>query len=267
MCSSSSSSWFANIGGALSPLGDPSLFIGFLRRVEFTWTARHLWLQTVIVAMPVLVIFFAIEMWRYSQEPTTRAASSVASIQIRGRRNILLIVAIVVTILAAATWNSGITIGLYRTGLALENVLRNATLIVIAFASLTLTREEHRDANNFTFGPMIEVAILFAGIFVAIVPVIAMLQAGVMAASPSCCMPSPPKTDAARSRLFWLTGILSGFLDNAPTYLVFFELAGGDARELTGSLAGTLAAISIGAAYMGALSARQRAKHDDLQHR
>jgi Na+/H+ antiporter NhaD/arsenite permease-like protein len=168
----------ANIGGALTPLGDPPLFVGLLRGVEFTWTARHLWLQTAIVAMLVLMIFFAIEVWRYGQEPATREGSSAATIQIRSRRNILLIAAIIVTILAAATWNSRITIDLYGTDLALENVLRNAILIVIALASLILTREEHRDANNFTFGPMTEVAILFARIFVAIVPVIAMLQAG-----------------------------------------------------------------------------------------
>ena len=106
---------------------------------------------------------------------------------------------------------------------------------MIALLSLWLTPDEHREANGFTLEPIREVAKLFAGIFICIIPVLAMLQAGRTAPSPRCSPPSPPATalphDAA---YFWLTGILSAFLDNAPTYLVFFELAGGDAPNLMG---------------------------------
>jgi Na+/H+ antiporter NhaD/arsenite permease-like protein len=118
-----------------------------------------------------------------------------------------------------------------------------------------LTKDEHRAANGFTFEPIREVAILFAGIFVTIIPVMAVLQAGpkgafawlLYAATAHDGMPH-------EAAYFWLTGVLSGFLDNAPTYLVFFELTGGNAKALMGPLSGTLAAISMGAVYMGALS-------------
>jgi Na+/H+ antiporter NhaD/arsenite permease-like protein len=134
-------------------------------------------------------------------------------------------------------------------------VARDAALVLIAILSLVLTPNEHRESNGFTWEPIIEVAILFAGIFVCIVPVLAMLQAGkdgafawVLAAV------TQPDGNPHNAAYFWVTGVLSAFLDNAPTYLVFFELAGGDARELMGPLAGTLAAISMGAVYMGAMT-------------
>jgi Na+/H+ antiporter NhaD/arsenite permease-like protein len=103
--------------------------------------------------------------------------------------------------------------------------------------------------------PIREVAILFAGIFVAIAPVMAMLQAGPSGAF-SFLLRAVTAHDGGphEAAYFWLTGGLSAFLDNTPTFLVFFELAGGDAKELMGPLAGTLASISMGAVYMGALT-------------
>jgi len=128
-------------------------------------------------------------------------------------------------------------------------------LIVIALFSLWLTLEEHRAANGFTWEPIAEVAKLFAAIFVAITPVLAMLQAGHRGPF-AALLTAVTMNDGQPHQVafFWLSGILSAFLDNAPTYLVFFELAGGNAAELMGPLAGTLAAISMGAVYMGALT-------------
>jgi len=121
--------------------------------------------------------------------------------------------------------------------------------------SLRLTPEEHREANGFTWDPILEVAILFAGIFACIIPVLAMLDAG---PNGSFSWLLAAVTDREGSphdiAYFWLTGLLSALLDNAPTYLVFFGLAGGDAGELMTTLSGTLAAISMGAVYMGALT-------------
>ncbi len=132
---------------------------------------------------------------------------------------------------------------------------RDGMLVLIAVLSLMLTREEHRAANGFTWEPIGEVAILFAGIFVAIAPVMAMLQAG-SAGAFAFLLRAVTANDGTphEAAYFWLTGGLSAFLDNTPTYLVFFELAGGDATQLMGPLAGTLAAISMGAVYMGALT-------------
>jgi Na+/H+ antiporter NhaD/arsenite permease-like protein len=121
--------------------------------------------------------------------------------------------------------------------------------------SLWLTPDEHREANGFTWEPIKEVAKLFAGIFIAIVPVLAMLQAGKNGAF-AWLLTAVTARDGLPHEVayFWITGALSALLDNAPTYLVFFELAGGDARELMGPLAGALSALSMGAVYMGALT-------------
>ena len=128
-------------------------------------------------------------------------------------------------------------------------------LILTALASLWLTKDEHRAANGFTLEPIREVAILFAGIFVAIIPVMAMLQAG-RNGTFALLLNAVTAQDGSghQAAYFWLTGGLSAFLDNAPTYLVFFQLASGNAQELMGPLSGTLAAISMGAVYMGALT-------------
>ncbi len=244
----------ANIGGALTPLGDPPLFVGFLRGVDFFWTAQHLWLQTTIVAALVLTIFFALDTWKCRTEPAPAYGPRVA-LAVRGRRNIVLIGLIVAAILLSAAWQPGIAFDIYGTKVELQNLARDLALIGIALASLWLTPDEHRAANGFTFEPIREVAILFAGIFVAIIPVMAMLQAGPDGAFAFLLQAVTARDGTPHeAAYFWLTGALSGFLDNAPTYLVFFELASGNARELMGPLSGTLAAISMGAVFMGALS-------------
>jgi Na+/H+ antiporter NhaD/arsenite permease-like protein len=243
----------ANIGGALSPLGDPPLFVGFLRGVDFFWPARHLWQETLLAGALVLAIFIAFDVWFMRREPP--AASAGAPIRIHGLVNLPLIAAIIAAILLSAAWHPGIEFDVYGTPVALQNLARDAALIVVALASLWLTPHEHRAANEFTWEPIREVAKLFAGIFVCIIPVLAMLEAGhdgpfaVLLAAVTAHDDSPHEV-----AYFWLTGILSAFLDNAPTYLVFFQLAGGNAAELMSKLAPTLAAISMGAVYMGALT-------------
>jgi Na+/H+ antiporter NhaD/arsenite permease-like protein len=169
--------------------------------------------------------------------------------------NLVLIALIVGAILLSGMWKSGIAFEVYGTPLALENVLRDGALVVIALASLKLTPEEHRDVNGFSWEPIREVAYLFAGIFLCIIPVLAALHAGENG-SLAWLLDVVTRRDGSPhdTAYFWLTGVLSAFLDNAPTYLVFFELAGGDAARLMGELATTLAAISMGAVFMGALT-------------
>src|SRR5664280_3411139 len=168
----------ANIGGALTPLGDPPLFVGFLRGVDFFWTAKHIWLQTAIVALLVLAIFFALDSWKFRAEPPQPVNENSAPIRLRGAVNIVLIGLIIAAILLSATWRPGVEFDVYGTHVALQNILRDAGLILIALTSLWMTKDEHRAANGVTFEPIREVAILFAGIFVAIIPVMAVLQAG-----------------------------------------------------------------------------------------
>ena len=243
-----------NIGGALTPFGDPPLFVGFLHGVDFLWPARNLWLQTLIVSALVLAIFLAVELWLFRHE-TALAAAPAEPLRVRGIINLVLFGLIIAAILASASWKPGIVFDLYGTRLELQNVLRDTALVLVAIVSLLLTPDEHRAANGFTWEPIREVAILFAGIFVAIAPVMAMLQAGPSGAFSFLLRAvTAPDGGPHEAAYFWLTGGLSAFLDNTPTYLVFFELAGGDAKELMGPLAGTLASISMGAVYMGALT-------------
>jgi Na+/H+ antiporter NhaD/arsenite permease-like protein len=245
----------ANIGGALSPLGDPPLFVGFLRGVEFFWTAKFLWLQTTIVAVLLLVIFFVLDHWIARGEKAAAPDASLAPLGAHGKINLLLIAVIIAAILVSASWKPGITFDVYGTHVELQNALRDVVLVMVALASLRLTKDEHRAANGFTFEPIREVAILFAGIFVAIIPVMAALNAGPKGIFAFLLQAVTANDGTAHeAAYFWLTGILSGFLDNAPTYLVFFELAGGDVKQLMGPLSGTLAAISMGAVYLGALT-------------
>jgi Na+/H+ antiporter NhaD/arsenite permease-like protein len=244
----------ANVGGALTPLGDPPLFVGFLHGIDFFWTAQHLWLQTALVAVPILLLFLAIDSWFCRKEPPPDTHLPLR-LHVRGKINLLLIALIIATLLGAAIWNPDVSIDIYGTRLALEDILRNVVLIATALASLWLTPREHRASNGFTWEPIREVAKLFAGIFVTIIPVIAMLGAGRNGAF-AWLLRVVTEPDGLPNEVayFWLTGALSAFLDNAPTYLVFFELAGGDAATLMGPRAGTLAAISMGAVYMGALT-------------
>lgn len=244
----------ANVGGALSPLGDPPLFVGFLNGVDFFWPARNLWLQTLIVAGALLAIFVVVDLWR-SRGETVAPIQASAPIRIRGLLNIPLIAAIVGCILLTASWKPGIAVDIVGTHLELQNLVRDGTLIVIALLSLWLTHEEHRAANGFTWEPIREVAKLFAAIFVAIIPVVAMLKAGTDGAFAWLLSAvTEPNGTPKEVAYFWYTGVMSAFLDNAPTYLLFFKLAGGSADTLMNALSGTLASISMGAVFMGALT-------------
>ncbi len=230
------------------------MFVGFLHGVDFLWPARNLWLQTLIISAPVLAIFLIVDLWLFRHE-IAFAPARFEPLRLRGVINFVLLGAIVAAILGSATWKPGIAFHVHAVNVEVQSVLRDAALVVIALVSLLLTREEHRAANGFSWEPIREVAILFAGIFVAIAPVMAMLQAGKDGAF-AFLLQAVTAQDGSphEAAYFWLTGILSAFLDNTPTYVVFFELAGGDPKELTGSLAGTLASISMGAVYMGALT-------------
>ena len=248
----------ANIGGALTPLGDPPLFVGFLRGVEFFWTARNIWQETLLVAGIVLAVFVIIDVWFFRKDRQVGVVGEprpLLLIRVRGLVNLLLLAAIIGAILLSATWRPGITWTIIGTQLELQSLVRDAALILIALLSLKLTPDEHREANGYSWEPIREVAILFAGIFITIIPVLAMLDAGPNGAF--AWLISAVTAENGRPNevaYFWLTGVLSAFLDNAPTYLVFFELAGGNAATLMGALAPTLAAISMGAVFMGALT-------------
>jgi Na+/H+ antiporter NhaD/arsenite permease-like protein len=247
----------SNIGGSLTPLGDPPLFIGFLKGVDFFWTTTHLFKETLLVACLLLAVFFVLDTILYRRDkPTTARRNDPtpnAPLRLHGLINFVFIAIVIAAILMSAYWKPGIVLPIRDVQVEIQNLLRDVIFICATFASLAFTPRAYRQSNGFTWGPIQEVAILFVAIFIALVPVIAILHAGSQGALASLlALVSNPDGSANNAAYFWLTGALSSFLDNAPTYLVFFELAGGDAQQLMTTLSPTLVAISLGAVYMGA---------------
>lgn len=248
----------SNIGGSLSPLGDPPLFLGFLRGVDFFWTTTHLLPQTSFAVFVLLAVFYALDSWLFRKEegtPQVKDPTPDRAIKFFGKINIALLGGVILAILVSARWKPGIVFDVRGVHVELQNLVRDIVLLGLAALSLALTPKPVRAGNEFTWGPIKEVAKLFAGIFICIIPVLAMLQAGRNGAFAGLvAMVANPDGSPNNVAYFWLTGALSSFLDNAPTYLVFFELAGGDAQTLMTTGALTLAAISAGAVFMGANS-------------
>lgn len=247
----------ANIGGALTPLGDPPLFLGFLKGVDFFWTTKAMFWPMLTAAGILLALFYAIDAFLYKrageQPPRHMDPTPDAPIGIDGKLNFVLLGAILGCVLASGLWHPGLEFTLYGTRLELQNVLRDMALLAIAWASWRLTPASVRKAHHFEWGPIIEVAKLFAGIFLTIIPAIAILRAGHEGAmAPLLALVTDSSGRPNDALYFWFTGVLSSFLDNAPTYLVFFNLAGGDPATLMGPFATTLTAISAGAVFMGA---------------
>ena len=244
----------SNIGGALTPLGDPPLFLGFLQGVDFFWTMKFLWQPTLLVSVILLAVFYAIDSWHYRKEGRSKADPTPDSaIGVVGLVNLALLALLVSIVLWSGLVQTLGTVEIYGIPLDWKGIVRDVGLVAVAGLSLALTPAVAREGNGFTWGPVLEVAKLFAAIFITIIPALAILKAGNEGAlSGLVAMVSGPGGKPFDPMYFWLTGILSSFLDNAPTYLVFFNLAGGDAQALMGPLASTLMAISLGAVFMGA---------------
>ncbi|MDR0577064.1 MAG: sodium:proton antiporter [Candidatus Accumulibacter sp.] len=243
----------ANIGGSLTPLGDPPLFLGFLHGINFFWTTTHLIWETFFTAAVLLNVFYAVDVYMYRKEGVRPVDPTPDKrIQIVGGVNFVLVAVIIGLILMSASFDIG-SFEVLGVHIALINVARDFGLLAVVLVSLMLTPKESRAENTFSWGPIVEVGKLFAGIFVTIIPVLAILKAGTHGALASV-VGLVTSSDGApiNPAYFWMTGLLSSFLDNAPTYLVFFEMAGGDPQHLMTAGASTLAAISAGAVYMGA---------------
>ncbi len=251
----------SNAGGGLTPLGDPPLFLGFLQGVEFFWPLAHLWQPTLFLVGALLALCFAIDHYYYAKEgvlpvdPTPDTPLGSPLFGFDGGINFALLGAVVGLVLLSGMWKSPVVFQLAGADVGLPGLVRDAGLLLVTAASLLCTPAKVHADNQFGWAPMQEVAKLFAGIFLTILPVIALLRQGVggpfgavvAAVTRPDGMPDP-------AMYFWATGLLSSFLDNAPTYLVFFNTAGGNPQALMTTLAPTLAAVSAGAVFMGANS-------------
>ena len=233
----------SNCAGVLTPLGDPPLFLGYLRGVPFFWTMR-LFPQWLFVVTILLALFYVVDRRaaaRETPQDIARDAREIVPLEIRGRRNFLYLLGVVAAVLFSPALPEGIV----------RETARLGTLLAMTVLSLATTPREFRSENGFSFGPIAEVAVLFAGIFATMIPALEILRT--RGAEFGVSQPW---------HFFWLSGGLSSFLDNAPTYLTFASLAQGlgpgsdTAVYLTGGpvSATLLAAISCGSVFMGANS-------------
>jgi Na+/H+ antiporter NhaD/arsenite permease-like protein len=247
----------SNVGGSLTPLGDPPLFLGFLKGVDFFWTVRYIFPETLFMVASLLVIFFIIDSHYFKKEGVMPVdpTPDTGRVGFDGARNFWLLGAIAGLVLMSGIWKSPTAFDVAGTIVGLPGMVRDTGLIIITLISLRITAKSVHDSNQFSWAPMQEVAKLFIGIFLTIIPVIAMLKAGLNGPfSAIVAGITRPDGSPDPAMYFWATGLLSSFLDNAPTYLVFFNTAGGDPKVLMTTLAPTLAAISAGAVFMGANS-------------
>ncbi len=247
----------SNAGGSLTPLGDPPLFLGFLKGVDFFWTVRHIFPETLFLVGSLLAIFFMLDGWYYRSEGVLPRdpTPDTHRFGIEGAANFWLLGVVVALVLVSGIWKPGVVFTIAGTEMGLPGLVRDFGLIVVTLVSLRITPVKVHADNQFSWGPMQEVAKLFVGIFLTMIPVIAMLRAGLQgpfAAIVSAVTRPDGQPDPAM--YFWASGLLSSFLDNAPTYLVFFNTAGGNPAVLMTGLATTLAAISAGSVFMGANS-------------
>jgi Na+/H+ antiporter NhaD/arsenite permease-like protein len=245
----------ANIGGSLTPVGDPPLYLGFLRGVSFFWPTTHLFAEFLFCAVILLVLYWLLDSWAWAREkPVPPPEERKTPLSVEGGVNIVLVVATVAVVIAMGYVKLG-EITILGQHMETERAVGVLLFLAISGASVVLTPAALREANGFAWGAILEVAKLFAAIFVCMAPVLAILGAGPAgAARDLVALTSDANGNPIPWVYFWLSGALSSFLDNAPTYIVFFELAGGNPAALMGQGALTLAAISCGAVFMGANS-------------
>ncbi|MDR2852816.1 MAG: sodium:proton antiporter [Burkholderiaceae bacterium] len=246
----------SNIGGSLTPLGDPPLFLGFLRGIDFSWTLRHLWGPTLSALGVLLALFWWIDRLYFRLDgtrPFDPTPATPGGLRLEGGFNLILLAAVIGLVMLSGVWRDAPPLTWLGLSLNRAGLLRDAGLLALIIVSLRFTPQRVRQANRFDWAPMAEVAKLFAAIFLTLAPVIEMLRMG--AEGPfSAVVRALHRADgpSAPALYFWAAGLFSSFLDNAPTYLVFFNVAGGDPATLMGAHAATLAAISAGAVFMGA---------------
>lgn len=246
----------SNIGGALTPLGDPPLFLGFLHGVPFFWTL-NIFPQMAFAAIILLTLYFILDSYYYKKESKTAAPDhSPEPIKISGYHNFIFLAGIIAAVLFSGSMKMG-EVEILGVHQSIENLIKDAVLLLMVAGSLVFTKKEIYKNNEFSWAPIREVAHLFAGIFITIIPALAILKAGGQGAMASLIhMIDKP------AHYFWAVGGLSSFLDNAPTYLTFFNSTLGKfypgmpeapavARLIVEKIP-YLAAISVGAVFMGA---------------
>ena len=255
----------ANVGGLLTPLGDPPLFLGFLNGVPFFWTFK-MWDKFLFSVAYLVVAYYAIESFLYARESKARNLQETnrEPLRVQGGINFVYLAGIVAAVLMSGSLQLG-EFALAGIHFTYQSILRDALIIGMGVLSLKTTSRQVRQANSFSWFPIKEVAFLFIGIFTTIVAPLKILQAGSAGAAHAivAAVHSPASN-------FWVSGLLSSFLDNAPTYLTFFNMSLGNLGILPGQVHAILTnqlahpmatqfmvdltAISAGAVFFGAIT-------------
>ena len=249
----------ANVGGSLTPLGDPPLFLGFLHGVSFFWTFKIIPHMLAVVVL-LLAVYFVLDTYYYRKEGAVAPTEDGVKepLKLEGTHNFFFLAGIVGSVLMSGVvdWGEINTLGVHR---AVQDWVRDGLLIIMGILSLVTTSKSLREDNDFTWFPIIEVAYLFIGIFVTMIPCLLILKAG-----PQGALAFLIEGVTQPTHYFWVTGALSSFLDNAPTYLTFFNTALGSFYPgmsepaavplLMTEKAIYLKAISAGAVFFGACS-------------
>lgn len=244
-----------NIGGGATPLGDPPLFMGYLEGVDFFWFLKNLYPHLFFTITGLCIVFYLWDSYFFKKEPKKLIEAydheGGGEFVIKGAKNILLLIAILVVVVVCEFEGS---FKFLNVKCEYSALLRSFLLFLIAWISLKVTSKEVCDKNAFSFEPIKEVAELFVGIFITVTPVIAILHQARAGALKFLFDWLSPAGEIVPEKCFWLSGILSSVLDNAPTFLIFFHLASGNAAELMTAKSHLLIAISISTVFMGALT-------------
>ncbi|MDR0968377.1 MAG: sodium:proton antiporter [Holosporaceae bacterium] len=243
----------ANVGGAATPLGDPPLFMGFLKGIDFFWFIKHVYPFLIGTTLTLCALFFIIDyiLFKIDLGIEYEKRTDEPIFKIEGLRNVGLIALILLTVILC-NFKGGFV--LFGENFSYSSILRNFILLAVAFLSLKITPSEIREKNDFLFDPIKEIAELFAGIFITVAPVVHILSQGTHGTFAPLFNWIAPNGEFAASKCFWVSGMLSSILDNAPTFLIFFYLTSGDPNILMTLKSNVLTAISISTVFMGALT-------------
>jgi len=244
----------ANIGGCLTPLGDPPLFLGYLNGVDFFWTLKHLFMPFLVTIIPLLGIYMVIDWTLEKREKATKKIISQpdATFLLEGKINLVLLLGVLLVVIGTNIPENLSAYCVFGCDVSSNQLLRDIGLIVLAVISFVITPKIVHQHHHFSWAPISEVARVFAAIFITMIPVNMMLLAGDK--GPFAPILAFTGQHHPSFVYFWLTGIFSAFLDNAPTYLIFFKMAGGKADILMGPMFKILMAISLGSVFMGAMT-------------
>lgn len=246
----------SNIGGAASPLGDPPLFIGYINGIDFFWFIKNLFPYWIGSICALCIVFFIVDSVIYNKhdkcnEKIKANDSQAFSMSMKGQRNVFLIFMILSIIIFV---DSDMKFSIFGVVCKEASLYRNLALTIVSCLSLVITPKAIREKNEFSFTPIREVSELFAGIFITVTPIIQMLHQGASGSLKFIFDIVAPNGEILPQKCFWISGVLSSVLDNAPTFLIFFHMASGDAQALMTSQSHLLIAISLATVFMGAMT-------------